>query len=215
MGFFGGCRRDELYKMKFTDVEDKGSVLIVKLLETKTIPRTFTVVDVENEISYLNLYRSYIALRPKHVNIEKLFIFYQSGKCRAQPVGLNSFSKMPMKIAEYLGLENPHLYTGHCFRRSSATSLANSGANMTTMKRHGGWRSTSVAEAYIADSIENKIDIAKKIGMGKVKDGPAENTLKEPVQLVVDQSLQAVCDKLPLSGASFNNCIFNINSNSN
>lgn len=34
---------------------------------------------------------------------------------------------------------------------------------MTSIKRHGGWKSTSVAEGYIEDSLNNKIDISNKI----------------------------------------------------
>lgn len=63
---------------------------------------------------------------------------------------------MPCKIANYLKLPKATTYTGHSFRRTSATLLADSGANMTTIKRHGGWKSSTVAEGYIADSIENK-----------------------------------------------------------
>jgi hypothetical protein len=37
---------------------------------------------------------------------------------------------------------------------------------LTLLKRHGGWRSSSVAEGYIEDSLANKIEISKKI-LGK------------------------------------------------
>lgn len=37
--------------------------------------------------------------------------------------------------------------------------LANFGADISVLKRHGGWRSNSVAEAYIEDSLLNKINI--------------------------------------------------------
>jgi len=70
---------------------------------------------------------------------------------------------MPCKIAVYLDLQDPEMYTGHCFRRSSATMLPNSGSNITNIKRHGGWKSTSVAEWYIEDSIANKKKIAENI----------------------------------------------------
>jgi len=67
-------------------------------------------------------------------------------------VGIHSFGSMPSKIAIFLKLENPTQYTGHCFRRSSATVLAGHGADITTLKRHGGWKSTTVAEGYIEHS---------------------------------------------------------------
>jgi integrase len=59
-------------------------------------------------------------------------------------------------------LQNPEEFTGHCFRRTSTTFLADAGANLSNIKRHGGWKSTSVAEGYIENSIQNKINIAKK-----------------------------------------------------
>lgn len=41
--------------------------------------------------------------------------------------------------------------------------LAESGSNITNIKRHGGWKSTSVAESYIEDSLQNKKRIAQNI----------------------------------------------------
>ncbi|KAJ8914209.1 hypothetical protein NQ315_002836, partial [Exocentrus adspersus] len=66
------------------------------------------------------------------------FIYYKSGKCTVQPVGIKTFYSI-----------------GHCFRRTSETFLADSGADIQILKRHGGWRSSGVAEAYVEDSIEN------------------------------------------------------------
>ncbi|CAG9790350.1 unnamed protein product [Diatraea saccharalis] len=37
--------------------------------------------------------------------------------------------------------------------------LADSGADILTLKRHGGWRSSTVAESYVEDSIQNKANI--------------------------------------------------------
>lgn len=45
---------------------------------------------------------------------------------------------------------------GHAFRRTSTAILANTGANIETIKRHGGWKSASVAEQYIEDSLHYK-----------------------------------------------------------
>lgn len=96
---------------------------------------------------------------------------------------------MAKDIAAFLKLPNPEQFTGHCFRRSSATMLVNAGGDLLTLKRHGGWRSSAVAEGYIDDSIENKIQISNKI----VKSvNPAEenlnlmqNTAQKPQELQV------------------------------
>ncbi|KAJ8971088.1 hypothetical protein NQ317_006501 [Molorchus minor] len=57
-------------------------------------------------------------------------------------------------------------YTGHCLRRSSATLLADAGVDITTIKRHAGWKSTTVAEGYVENSIENKTKIANQVLVG-------------------------------------------------
>jgi hypothetical protein len=48
-----------------------------------------------------------------------------------------------------------NMYTGHSFRRRSSTLLmANApGVDMLDLKRHGSWRSSSVAEGQAADKI--------------------------------------------------------------
>jgi integrase len=94
---------------------------------------------------------------------------------------------IPKKIAIYLGLPNASEYTGHCLRRSSASLLAEAGASMSMLKRHGGWRSTSVAEGYIESSLENKKMVSKKIlGENKnIMDNNSKdvcNTFKKKIQ---------------------------------
>jgi hypothetical protein len=54
-------------------------------------------------------------------------------------------------------------YTGHCFRRTSATLFANAGGSKENLKRHGGWKSDSVAESCVEESVLNKTKIAKTI----------------------------------------------------
>lgn len=48
------------------------------------------------------------------------------------------------------------LNAGHSFRRSSATILANSGADMETIMRHGAWRNENCAKGYIEDALHYK-----------------------------------------------------------
>jgi integrase len=76
---------------------------------------------------------------------------------------INTIGNLPKMIAKHIGLPNCVLFTGHCFRRTSATWLADSGADIMKIKRHGGWKSNSVAEGYVEDSLENKKKIATDI----------------------------------------------------
>jgi hypothetical protein len=45
----------------------------------------------------------------------------------------------------------------------SYTILIDAGADITALKRHGGWKSTTVAEGYIDTSMNNKMDSVNKI----------------------------------------------------
>lgn len=163
-GLAGACRREELTYLTIDNIDDKGNLLVVKIPDTKThTSRTFVISYEAGNGEYLALYRKYVNLRPPSITHRRFFIYYKMGKCSTQCVGINSFGKMPSEIAAYLGLPNPELYTGHSFRRSSATMLADSGANITNIKRHGGWKSTTVAEGYVEESLKNKTEISNKI----------------------------------------------------
>ena len=96
--------------------------------------------------------------RFSHLTTHRRF-FYKNEKCTVQPIGRNTLGKIPNVVAKFLKLPTPKLYTGHCMRRSSTTLLANAGADITTIKRHG-WKSTAVAEGYIEDSVPHKANIA-------------------------------------------------------
>jgi hypothetical protein len=133
--------------------------VITNITDTKThTDRTFVVT---NE-SYV-LYRKYRTLRPSNALSDRLFLRYAKGRCFNQNIGINIIGQIPSKIAQFLGKNDPKRYTGHSFRRTSATLLADSGGNITCIKRHGGWKSTSVAEGYIEDSLTNKILTSNKI----------------------------------------------------
>lgn len=172
LGIAGACRRDELVKMKLDDMQDIGSAIIVNVPDTKTgVDRVFTISGNDN---YLETIRKYINLRP-NCDHNRLLINYNSEKCTKQPVGVNKIGKIPSQIATFLNLLDPRGYTGHSFRRTSATLLVDSGGDITSLKRHGGWKSTKVAEGYIENSIQSKLEIANKIlGGGKAVDSHPE-----------------------------------------
>jgi integrase len=164
MGVSGACRCCELTNLKISDVEDRGAYLIVSIPDTKTgVSRKFTILEEGFSINTVEKCRKYMFLRPKKLSIERFFLRYAKQKCTSQPVGINTLSKVPSIVASFLNLANAEAYTGHCMRRTATTLLANGGANLTTIKRHGGWRSSAIAETYIEDSVSNKLDISRKI----------------------------------------------------
>lgn len=146
-------------------VVDNGEYLSFSIPDTKNHePREFYVTPGNvNGIDLLGLLRKYISLRPATTTNNRFFVGYRNGKCTIQPVGINTFGQMPGKIASFLGLNNVERFTGHCFRRSSATILAEGGAGLITIKQVGGWKSNRVAEGYIHNTSNSKRKLASRI----------------------------------------------------
>ncbi|XP_051164650.1 uncharacterized protein LOC127283675 [Leptopilina boulardi] len=134
IGVYGACRGGELCNLIVDDVKDIGSSFLIKIPDTKTHrPRSFVIESEDYQ-----LVKKYMDLRPKDVKTSRFFLNYQKGRCTQQVIGKNKIGHMPQKIARYLGLEEPESYTGHSFRRSSTTMLAERGADMLSIKNHGG-----------------------------------------------------------------------------
>lgn len=155
----GALRIDELTNITIDDIIDYGNLFLAKIPKTKTkISKSFTIQN-----SYYGIVKHYFSLRPSKVNHRRAFLNYQRGKCTVQAIGKNKFALMPKQIAIFLNLENPELYTGHSFRRSSTTLLADADVDITTIKQHSCWKSNKSAESYIAESLSNKRKIANLI----------------------------------------------------
>lgn len=144
-GVVGACRGEETTFLMVNQVKDRGNEFIITIPDTKTkIEKVFVIVG-----TFVPIVRKYIQLRPKHALTNRFFLNYRNGKCTTQVIGKNSIAAMPKKIAEYLNLPHSQLYTGHGLRRTSTTVLADAGASIEQIKRHGGWKSNTVAESNI------------------------------------------------------------------
>lgn len=112
----GACRCCELVTLKTTNVKVYNDMLLVTLIITKgkIRKRSFTVTNANdpNGLNYYDTVRKYMELRLANYAGDRFFLGYQNGKSINQPIGKNTISAMPMKIAEFLGLWNPKEYTG-------------------------------------------------------------------------------------------------------
>ncbi|XP_043481274.1 uncharacterized protein LOC122510576 [Leptopilina heterotoma] len=155
-GIFGALRSDELVKVKVEHVKKQGEIYHVIVPVTKNMmPRSLTITG-----EFCKYVENYSKLRPKLATEDRFFLNFQNGKCTVQAIGKNKFASTLQKIVEFLQLPDPKEYTGHSFRRSSATILVDAGADLTVLKRHGGWKSSTVAEGYIEESLGNKRKIS-------------------------------------------------------
>lgn len=161
IGIGGACRKIELLNMFTEHVVDNGEHIKITIPDSKTYePREFFITAGSmNGVNLLAMIRKYMSLRPVKATTNRFFLGFRNGKCTVQPVGTNTFAEMPRKIATFLGLNDVQRFTGHCFRRSSATILAENGAGLLTIKRAGGWKSDRVAAGYIhnTSAIKRKI----------------------------------------------------------
>lgn len=204
LGITGALRRDELYKLKINNMERHGSVLLFHILDTKNHKdRTFTV-----EGHYCQIIEKYIQLRPDNVEIKIFFLKYCNDKCSKQVIGINTIGSMPTNVAQWLNLPNPKEYTGHSFRRTSATILSNAGADTETLQKHGGWSSSKTAEGYVEQSINNKRKISTKIIDSIEKSG--EEVPSKKSKIAINSSPSD-----PINANKNNTITLNINVNTN
>lgn len=177
MGIAGACRCNEVTYLKVDDVQDKGAYLYVTIPDTKTyVSRSFAVMEEGFSVNAVDLCRRYMSLRPASFGHQgRFFLRYANGKCTSQVVGINTMSRIPAAVASFLQLPDASSYSGHSLRRSSATLLANAGADLVAIKRFGGWKSSKVAEGYIDDSLSSKIKAAKMIQMEASKEEEMQN----------------------------------------
>ncbi|XP_071629088.1 uncharacterized protein [Temnothorax longispinosus] len=132
--------------------ENNGNKYLVSIHESKNdMPRQFIIGDL-----FYKKVTQYMSLRPEDRFTDRFFIQYHKGKCQRQVIGKNKIGETPQIIAAYLNLENPKQYTGHCFRRTGATLLSNSGASTTMLKQLGGWKSITIAQGYVENSLKNR-----------------------------------------------------------
>lgn len=169
IAYYDGLRTSELVKLSFSDVDVSQNNITVYVKTSKTDPHGkekfhFVIPRIINDAVCS------CAIVEKYMDavIGKTGRFFRNFNIKAnnyakQPMGINSIAAIPKFIASYLHLENPEKYTGHCFRRSSAIALADSGDSRLTLKRQFRWKSDTVAEGYLAGSKTLKSDVASAL----------------------------------------------------
>ncbi|KAI4455457.1 molting protein mlt-4 [Holotrichia oblita] len=155
----GVCRTDELCNMKVADVVLRQDIIVINIPHTKNKScRKFVIVEPMR----IDVVTRYMLIRPSP-DIPRLFMDFRSGKPTRQNIGHNTISTSAIKIATYLKLPDANNYTGHSFRRTSTTILVDNGGDILSLKRHGGWKSSTIAEGYVEDSITDKKRIASMV----------------------------------------------------
>lgn len=141
-GICGASRGEEITNIRLDYVKDYVTELLVRIPDSKT--KNAKVYPISGKLA--DIVRKYVKLRPPGILTNRLFIRYQGGKCIMQVMGKNTITQMPRKIAEFLKLPQPGCYTGHSFRKTSATIMTDKGAGFEVIPRSDLWKSASVVE---------------------------------------------------------------------
>lgn len=223
IGVFGGCRTQELVDMCFDDIVYEAGVYKVLIAKSKTDPagvghsfyvspscksnrklsplifasQYFLVYYVVSGVACpVMLIRTYIDCFTVDCRFGRFFRMVNNGKATSRPIGKNLLAKYPRMCAEALGKPSVKDFTGHAFRRTSATIVADSGASMVALKRHGRWKSDKVAEGYVAESKTSKMIVSSCFSGGKET-----------------ESVEVKSTGFNLTHCHFQNCVVNFNQN--
>ena len=196
----GALRISELNNLDFNDLTllNNGSLSIrIKSSKTDQAARGHSFIVTPNckpELCCVTRIKEYLELfKDKEGRLFRSV--NKSGKLSKQPVGINTMGKLPSYIATFLNLPNIAEYSGHSFRRTSATLLSEKGIGLVELKQHGRWRSSTVAERYVVNTNAKKMKISSMI----------QNANNE-----IDKS---TCEDSVFQNCSFVNCNINIANN--
>jgi len=161
--YYGTCRIADVIYLDFSQVRVHEDHVVVEINRAKSATseaRTEFIIPRSDGVDPVALFRAYIAAQKDATG--RFWRHYQNEKWTT-PMGHNTLATTASRIATALGLPEPKRYTGHCFRRTSATALANAGASLTEIKRAGGWRSDTVCQRYVAGSVAEQQKTAKML----------------------------------------------------
>jgi hypothetical protein len=202
VGCGGCCRKVELVDMQRSACRKIGDIYKVTVNRHKTnlgvVPQHVFITHP----MFVEVMDKYLALHdvaPDHT-CQRLFKKLSKGKICNQAIGSNTIGAIPHAIAAYLGKTNPKEYTGHCYRRTGATILANSGLSLLELKQAGGWRSSTVAEGYINESDASK----RKIGDAFGDQVAAERSFAKPKSWKRSAPITIPADGSPTTSTTYN-----------
>lgn len=174
LAWCGGLRCDEIWRMKLKNLERKNNGYLVTLERSKQTGEVSTsIFMVPSQLNDLGIQFSsyidhYLDVVQKKIGIlgkeDSLFVGTHGGRGFVrQPMGIGMIRELGKVVANEISLEEPQLYTGHCWRRSSATQAAGQGATSSDLKRTYGWKQEQTAMKYLDNNANQAAKMAELI----------------------------------------------------
>ena len=170
IGIHCGLRISELCDLQEDDITflpNGTASVLVKMSKTDPAGRGQTFIITPNpnpKLCCVTRLRNYLKMeKTAIVETRRLFRKISPNGKKTSPVGINKLGKMPQMIASFFKLPDASTYSGHSFRRTSATLLSEQGMNLVELKQHGRWRSSAVAERYCENTTTQKTKVSNMI----------------------------------------------------
>lgn len=202
--FFGCLRACELIAIALGDIEEITEGYMIRIVRFKTSSKsTRFLLPFKLDSSGFSpggiakLYLDELTPWLKEKKIDRIWPRVTANGPVAQVRGHNHITLLAKKIASFLGLD-PGPYTGHSFRRTSATSAADGGISLINLKRFGGWKSDGVASSYVDDS---KVIAIESAGLLPPRLGTTEPGKEISDSRLIDSGLQVQVQRPGLPGS--------------
>ena len=214
--YSGLLRQSEVHAIEVKDVKvDRRakSVAVDFKHETKFRSRGFGFMVPKQAFPWFDSYiRQLAKSKNSKVPLGKtqfLKNFNKTTKRRYQNMGRDRHNTILRRIEAFLGLEEKSL-TAHCYRRSAATELANSGISLLGLKRAGRWRTLQSAEEYLEHSLPVQRDRMMRLDTS-IETGEINNETPTPPAINSSSRVQnsPSKDQPPSSKARPENLPFN------
>lgn len=215
VGYYGGLRTSENHSLDVSCLTEEDELgCWIKLLPAKqrgfSKPKLF-LIPKGVVLDTLKRYQSQLPSDATALwNTPSLDATGSSIGYKRSRVGINTLGHFTIEAAGHLKKAEPKRYTGHSLRRSSATTMANSGASLSQLMQFFQWKSPSVAQQYIDTSKHLLSKLSKSLSdLGSQP--PCPNTVPVPDDPVLSQvptSLPPMA--APVGGTVNYFCISNI-----
>ncbi|MCX5798317.1 MAG: hypothetical protein NTU90_01910 [Proteobacteria bacterium] len=111
--------------------------MILKYRRSKQsgVPKTYEIhITGDREVGIIKRYMALFNEDDEGALLRKLVYRGSMIKATKSPIGKNTIPAAGKHCAIYIGKENPQLFTGHCWRRASATLLSEKGISLAEIK---------------------------------------------------------------------------------
>jgi len=206
VGIYGGLRICEIVDLTWIDIKKDNEEYSITINKSKTDQKgekfIFKVTKWETLLNskycpvaildrYINLIPNNIKEKCRFiVSVTKDKLKYMKQNCGRNKIGLFPSDTAKILKEKDFSITNEDLehYTGHCYRRSMGTILADMGISIENLRRIGRWKNIKTAEEYIDRS---------ESGFRKISNlfNPNEKELPQNI-INKEKTLQKISEKI-------------------